>query len=191
MATTSDPDQQILNRAAELLGGQAEYERLAAEEVNEVQRRWNQDTDAIGRILRAHLFVERFMTENLQRANPALGPVEKARLTFAQKIELLNPSDPDVAAAVSGLRAMNRIRNRLAHQSDASVTADDAAALLECQTFSRLLRFRHRGDLNALAPIEVLENFARFAAIALSVRHSRHIAALAAATKELDPGSDA
>ncbi|WP_147326255.1 hypothetical protein [Hydrogenophaga borbori] len=85
MATTPDLDQQILNRAAELLGGQAEYERLATEEVNEVQRRWNQDTDAIGRILRAHLFVERFMTENLQRANPALGPVEKARLTFAQK----------------------------------------------------------------------------------------------------------
>ena len=187
MAARSDLDQRIQKRAAELLGGEAEYKRIAAQESNEAQLRWKLDTDSIGRILRAHLFLERFVTENLQRANPALGSIEKAKLSFAQKIELLNPNNPDIADVTPGIRRLNSIRNRLAHQSDAAVTSDDAATLLQCRTFSGALRMRLGNGVDALKPIEVLEDFARHASIALSVGHSRLIAAVAAATKELAP----
>jgi hypothetical protein len=191
MAAPDDLDQRIRKRAAELLGGEAEYKRIAAQEFNDAQLRWNLDTDSIGRILRAHLFLERFVTENLQRANPSLGSIENARLSFAQKIELLNPNNPDVADVTPGIRRLNSIRNRLAHQSDAAVTPDDAAALLQCRTFSGSLRMRLGNGFNVLKPIDVLEHFARHASIALSVGHSRLIAAVAAATKELAPESDA
>lgn len=188
MATPPDIDQQIRDRAAQLLGGEAEYQRIAAEESSEVQRRWQQDTDTIGRILRAHLFVERFITENLQRSNPSLGSIEKAKLSFSQKVALLNPGNADVADVLPGIRRMNTIRNRLAHESHAAVTAEDAEALLACKTFAELLRMRHGPTLGSLGPIDVLEHFARFTSIALSVSHSRLIAAVAAATKELSPG---
>jgi hypothetical protein len=187
MPSPSDLDHQIQARAAALLGGDAEYRRIADEEYGEVQRRWQQDTDTIGRILRAHLFVERFLTENLQRSNPKLGSVEKAKLTFAQKVALLDPQNPEAAAVMPGLRIMNRVRNRLAHESNAAVTSADAAALLDCKAFAQLLGTRHRENLSGLAPISVLEDFARFTGIALSVGHSRLIAAVAQAIRELAP----
>jgi hypothetical protein len=190
MASPPNIDKQIRERAAQLLGGDAEYEKIAALESREAQLRWQHDTDAIGRILRAHLFLERFMTENLQKTNPSLGSIEKAKLGFAQKIELLNPSNPDIADVTPGIRKLNNIRNRLAHQSSAAVTPEDVAVLMECRTFAGLLRMRHGEGVDALKPIEVLEHFARHASIALSVGHSRLIAAVAAATRELSPDSD-
>ena len=190
MTVPSDIDQRIRDRAAQLLGGDAEFQKIAAQESSEALLRWQHDTDSIGRILRVHLFLERFITDNLQRANPSLGSIEKAKLSFAQKIELLSPRNADVADVTPGIRKLNNIRNRLAHKSNAAVTPDDAAALLQCQTFARLLRLRHGNGFDALKPIEVLEHFARHASIALSVGHSRFIAAVMAATKELSPEGD-
>jgi hypothetical protein len=187
MTIPSDLDERIRKRAAEILGGESEYQKIADHESKEVLGRWNLDTELIGRILRAHLFLERFVTENLQRANPWLGSVEKAKLSFSQKIDLLNPDHPDVADVTPGIRKLNSIRNRLAHQSGAELTAEDAAALLQCRTFSGALRMRLGKGVDDLKPIEVLEQFARHASIALSVGHSRLIAAVAAATKELAP----
>jgi len=188
MAIPPDINQQIHDRAAQLLGGEAEYQRISDEESAEALRRWQQDTDTIGRILRAHLFIERFMTETLQRSNPALGSMEKAKLTFSQKVALLNPHNADIADVLPGIRRINSIRNRLAHESHAAVSTEDANALLQCKTFDQVLRMRYGEKLSALRPIEILEQFARHTSIALSVGHSRLIAAVAAATKELSPG---
>lgn len=161
MTIPSELDERIRKRAAELLGGEAEYQKIADQESKEALGRWKLDTELVGRILRAHLFLERFMTENLQRANPSLGPIEKAKLIFSQKIDLMNPNQPDVAHVTTGIRKLSSIRNRLAHQSDTEVTTENSAALLQC--------------------------LARHASIALSVSHSRLIAALATATRELAP----
>lgn len=191
MSNPPDLNKQIRARAAQLLGGEAEFQRLAEEESGEATRRWQQDTDTIGRILRAHLFIERFVTENLQRTNPALGSVEKAKLTFAQKMSLLNSANPDIADALPGIRRMNSIRNRLAHESHSGVTKDDAAALLQCRLFSQTLRMRHGEQVAALSPIDILEQFAKHTSIALTVGHSRLIAAVAEAAKELSPRDDA
>src|SRR5690606_7610719 len=57
-------DLKIHKRAAQLLGGEAAYQKIADEESKEVIARWNQNTELIGRILRAHLFVEQFLTDN-------------------------------------------------------------------------------------------------------------------------------
>jgi len=157
MSIPSDLDERIRKRAAELLGGEAEYQRIADQESKEVMGRWNLDTELIGRILRAHLFLERFVTESIQRSNPSLGSVERAKLSFSQKIDLLNPGHPDIADVAPGIRKLNGIRNRLAHQSHAEVTAEDASAFLQCRTFSGALRARLGKEVDDLKPIEVLE----------------------------------
>lgn len=187
MTVLSDLDERIYKRAAQLLGGEAEYRKIADQESAEALARWQLDTELVGRILRAHLYLERFVTENLQRTNPMLGSVEKAKLSFSQKIELLNQNHPDVADFTPGLRKLNSIRNRLAHQSGAEVTAEDVSTLMQCRTFSSAIRARLGKKVDDLKPIEVLEQFSRYASIALSVGHSRLIAAVATATRELAP----
>lgn len=183
-------DQLIHIRAAELLGGEAEYRRIADEESKEVMDRWNQDIELIGRILRAHLFVEQFMTDNLKHANPRLGSVDKAKLGFARKIDLLDPLDPGVAEVTPGIRKLNSIRNRLAHGSKAVITPEDVVEFLRCRNFERLMQVQNGEKFSAMKPIEVLENFSRFAAIALSGRRSRLVAAVLQATSEIAPGDD-
>lgn len=187
MTAPSDLDERIHKRAAELLGGEAEYKKIADQESAQVLARWQLDTELVGRILRAHLFLERFVTENLQRTNPMLGSVEKAKLSFSQKIELLDPNQPDIADFKPGLRKLNSIRNRLAHESGAEVTAEDASALMQCRTFSSAIRASLGRKVDGLKPIEVLEQFSQYASIALSIGHSRLIAAVATATRELAP----
>lgn len=179
-------DLKIHKRAAQLLGGEAAYQRIADEESKEVMARWNQNTELIGRILRAHLFVEQFLTDNLRHANPRLGSIERAKLGFSQKIDLLDPRDPGVAEVTPGIRKLNSIRNKLAHGAKAAVTAEDVAEFLKCRNFVRLMETQH-GKIEELKPIELLENFARFAAIALSVRRSRLVAAVAQATHDIAP----
>lgn len=182
-----DIDQMIQKRAAQILGGQAEYRRIADEEHLEVTERWNQDTELIGRILRAHLFLEQFMTENLQYANPRLGSLDKAKIGFSQKIDLLDFRDPDIAPVLPGIRKLNAIRNRLAHRNKTAVSAEDVAEFVQCRNFEILMQAQHGEKFKSQKPIEVLENFARFAAIALSKQRSQLVAALMQATLELAP----
>ncbi|MFP3670621.1 hypothetical protein SB717_36660, partial [Priestia sp. SIMBA_032] len=79
----------IATRALELMGGREKAFAAMEADYDAMKERWNQDTDSIGRILRAHLYLEHYLTEYLQHANPALGDLDEARLTFAQKANLL------------------------------------------------------------------------------------------------------
>ena len=65
--------QKITARAIELMGGQEAFLRAADQELENIHQKWNQNIELIGRILRAHLFVEHYMTEYLAKTNPRLG----------------------------------------------------------------------------------------------------------------------
>ena len=99
---------------------------------------WEQNADSIGRILRAHLFVEHFLTEFLQAKNPRLGSPDKARLGFAQKVSLLGTELSEVHDLVPGIRRLNKIRNRVAHSLHADLTTEDTETLLGCGLFRAL-----------------------------------------------------
>ncbi len=64
---------------------------------------WDRDTDLIGRLLRAHLCVEHFMTVYLSSTNPRLGSLEEARLSFAQKYAQGGVSEPQRPPTVGGI----------------------------------------------------------------------------------------
>jgi hypothetical protein len=159
----------ILAKAGERIGGDNELERLGRAEFFQSLGRWDQDVDEIGRILRAHLYVERYMTEYLEATNPRLGSLDEARLGFAQKIALLDKKDSNVQECVSGLRRLNTIRNRLAHRSHEAVTDEDGAFFLKCAGLDVLLSMRGAKAEDAL---DALEEFAKHMAIVFTFEQS-------------------
>lgn len=158
----------ITRRAFELMGGREAFFAAADKELAEVQARWNQNVETIGRILRAHLFVEHYLTEYLSNANPRLGAASEARLTFAQKVALLDSKNRDISVILPGIKRLNTIRNRLAHNLNAQVTSEDASAFLQCERFAALRAARASESKIGTEPIDVLEDFARHTSIAFT-----------------------
>lgn len=128
--TNSEEIQFVAMRAFELMGGRDKAFASMEADFDDMKERWNQDTDTIGRILRSHLYLEHYLTEYLQHANPVLGDLDEARLSFNQKVNLLRSDAEMIAMIIGGIRHLNRIRNRLAHNLKASVTEEDANVFL-------------------------------------------------------------
>lgn len=167
MATSPDP-KRVIDLTIEILGGIDKAREVTDAEFGEKQRRWNQDVAAIGRILRSHLYVEHYLTEYLEKANPRLGLVSKARLTFAQKLELIDPTDQRLIELLPGIKRLNTIRNRLAHRLSASVTSEDANVFLRARSFKALRDELARPGTASQDPLDILEQFARYASEALN-----------------------
>ena len=126
---------------------------------------WLQDIELVGRILRAHLVVEHFLTEYLEACNPKLPSLRKAGLTFDQKVRLLSNDDAAINSAIPGIRRLNQIRNRIAHNLALELTTEDRSAFLGVQFFSALRREKQkRGMSVGEDPIDVLEDFSKLAA---------------------------
>lgn len=159
--------QRVVSHVINLLGGHdAAFAHFDAD-FRLLNDRWNQDTETIGRILRAHLFVEHFLTEYLVARNPELGSPEDARLTFAQKLSLIGDATGGVAYLIPGIRRLNTIRNRLAHNLSADVTADDVNVFLGITLFKAMRDEAAKPNQTSGSPIDILEDFSRHTGIAL------------------------
>jgi hypothetical protein len=166
--TSSERAAQAVAKLIELHGGHDAFFRALDESHRQFEEAWNQDALAIGRILRAHLVIEHFLTKFIESKNPALGPVADARLTFAQKVELLSAKDPLTVELKGGLKRVNKIRNSLAHTLRIAVTAEDVAAIQAVPLFrAATLEKAKRDGVAHREPIAVLEDFAKFAAALL------------------------
>ncbi|MEL3955432.1 hypothetical protein [Stenotrophomonas bentonitica] len=168
MTARQSTPEEIATRVIDLHGGRDAFLAHSNAQIERLNAKWNQDAALMGRILRAHLFVEHFVTEYLQAKNPSLGDLSAARLTFAQKVELLGDADPSVAYLVPGLRRLNKIRNRLAHTLSASVTNEDRDGFLLIHIFRALRNALASPAVASVEPVDVLESFARHAGMALN-----------------------
>lgn len=161
-----DPSK-VAKRVIELCGGHdATFERFDRE-FAKIQARWNQDIVSIGRILRAHLFVEHFLASYLQKWNPGLGDLDSARLSFAQKLALLPPSGTTISYLIPGIRHLNKVRNRLAHTLQAQVSEEDRTVFLSIALFRELRVARDAPKTPSDVPIDVLEEFGAHAGMML------------------------
>jgi hypothetical protein len=177
--------QKVTARTIEILGGHEKAWQIMDAEFAEVGRRWNQDLTAIGRILRSHLFVEHYLNEHLTKANPRLGSVQKARLTFAQKLALLDSGDRRLQEILPGVRHLNAIRNRLAHRLSAALDNADADIFLQAMYFAALRIEGARPGTPSEDPLDVLEEFAKYASTALSSEFSAFGIAFSKALAEI------
>lgn len=174
-------------RSVELMGGREKYIASVEAEYLTMKERWNKDVTTIGRILRAHLHVEHYLTVYLQHVNPQLGNLDEARTTFNQKVNLLPAQDPRIDFLRAGIKHLNKIRNRLAHNLEATVEEDDKAVFLAPSLFSAFREEGVKGTDRNLAsnPIDVLEEFAEFASSMLNGPSTESGKAFAQALEEM------
>ncbi|MDO3385352.1 hypothetical protein QWI17_05800 [Gilvimarinus sp. SDUM040013] len=158
----------IAKRVVELSGGKEKLNEEMDQKLARVNEKWNQDVGAIGRILRAHLFVEYFITECLIAFNPALGNPDKARLSFAQKLALIEDYSPELQELAGGIRRLNKIRNQLAHKLEAQITDQDRESLLSVKSFRALREQLAKPGTPSDNGMDVLEDFAKHVGSRLS-----------------------
>ncbi|OFV80040.1 MAG: hypothetical protein A2Y78_14640 [Acidobacteria bacterium RBG_13_68_16] len=112
--------------------------------------------------------MEYFLGEYLRSHNPNPGDLSAGRLSFAQKLSLLDRNDPTVSFLIPGIRRLNAVRNRLAHTYRAIVSNDDAAVFLSVSLFWHLRLALAAPAMPNDDPLDILEEFARHAGIALA-----------------------
>lgn len=174
----------VAARTLELLGGRNEAWKTIESEYSSMTSRWEQDVVAIGRILRSHLYVEHYLTEYLVKRNPNLGPLAGAKLTFSQKVELMDGSNPRLSEILPGIRQLNKIRNRLAHNLAAAVDEKDAAIFLQAKFFAAMREEGAKPGAPSSDPLDVLEKFAQYASSQLHSEFSAFSKAFAAALED-------
>lgn len=146
-------------------GGAEKFFSLMDERLRTFNAVWAQDSERIGRVLRAHLAVEHFMTDYISAKNPGLGPLEDVRLTFSQKVGLLPNNEGAISPLKTGLKQLNSIRNRIAHNLKVDVLEDDKVSFLKIGIFAAMRSERaKRMGQPADDPLSVLEQFSQFAA---------------------------
>lgn len=156
----------------ERFGGKKKFFQIQKQRHQAIVEAWHQDADQIGRVVRAHLFVEHYLTAFLDAENTGLAPIDSARLSFAQKVSLLRNDHPSVGGLRPGIRRLNRIRNRIAHTLKADVRHEDADLFRGIQMFAAMQRAGgYESELSG-SPLEVLESFAKFAGMTLAAASS-------------------
>jgi hypothetical protein len=181
----------IAARTVEIMGGREQAIASMEAGYYAMKARWNKDVLTIGRILRAHLHVEYYLTEFLQYTTPQLGDLDEARITFNQKVNLLRSDDWTVGYLIPGIRHLNKIRNRLAHNLEATVNEEDATVFLQ-GLFKAFRDAGANGSEKQLStnPIDVLEEFAEFASSMLHAPSGHHSKAFRQALNELSGKAD-
>jgi hypothetical protein len=164
----------------ELYGGRRGINAWLRRTERRFDAKWNQNIDRIGRVLRAHLVVEHYIGERLVAGNPNLGSLEDARLSYAQKLDLMDPEDRVVKLLLPALRRLGAIRNRLAHRLSIDLTDDDRQAFFKNEIF-----FAYRKALVDRCPevsnknpddtVTIIEDFAQYAARLLAPNQDQHI----------------
>lgn len=166
------PDtQEILERLFKSYGGAENFFEAAEKRLAEFNALWAQDVGAMGRVLRSHLIVEFYMTAYLQKANPNLGSINDAKIGFAQKTDLLGENDSLIKMLVPGIRRLNTVRNRLAHNLSVSVTQDDVNSFMSIGIYKAMREESEKrtGSFSKL-PLDVYDHFAQF--VAASLHHA-------------------
>ena len=72
-----------------------------------------------------------------------------------------------MAYLIPGIRRLNKIRNRLAHNLSADVTTDDVNVFLGITLFKAMRDESAKPNHASGAPIDILEDFSRHTGIAL------------------------
>lgn len=76
----------------------------------------NRQVDELGLILKCHLIIEHYIDEYIITSYPAITEPDKLRLTFNQKLELINNNKTVFGMAYPAIKSLNTLRNRFSHK---------------------------------------------------------------------------
>lgn len=103
---------------------QIEFTKKYYEEFEVLSER---DEGIIGRILKAHLILEHYIDKYLDAAHPGIS-FEELKLNFSKKITIVC-FDKRNALLENGLKTINKIRNKIAHDFDPKITTEELESL--------------------------------------------------------------
>ena len=117
--------------------------------------------DTLGLVLKHHLVVESYLTNYLQVSYKNLD-FDTAKLSFAQKANLISVRDTRVAFVKPGIIELNRIRNKFAHNLKAELSLNLMEEML------KVLKIARKGK-EYKEPLEVIVDFSTVASTFLIV----------------------
>jgi hypothetical protein len=121
---------------------------------------FQKEHDDLGRVLKYHLLVESYLNKAVIYYNNNNLCIDKLRLTFANKIDLLESKMDEHATYFKGIRELNKIRNKFAHSLSAEITLDDVRVM---RPYAETLEQRRIDD-----PIQIVEKFSLVACALIS-----------------------
>lgn len=92
--------------------------------------------DSLGRVLKCHLIVERYL-ERFLTANYRIQDLEGIRLSFFQKGQLLPGAGTAAAFVKPGVLKLNSIRNHFVHTLDTEIREEDLGPINEVLGIAR------------------------------------------------------
>jgi len=94
----------------------------------------NNEIDELGLVLKCHMIIEYYIDEFLIVAYPTINQWDKIRLTFNQKLELINNSRTVMGMAYSSVKCLNSMRNKFSHRLAYKIKEDDYKEIKELMT---------------------------------------------------------
>ena len=94
----------------------------------------NRKTDELGSILKCHLIIEYFIDNYLKAAYPTILNWQSSRLTFSQKLELINNSNTPIGMYYQAIKCLNSIRNKFSHKISYTIDKKDYKEIEEIMT---------------------------------------------------------
>ncbi|HCG8164660.1 hypothetical protein V3H21_22200 [Vibrio parahaemolyticus] len=153
---------EIIARVIELSGGVEQLKVNSDRSLQEINSKWHQHTEIIGRVLRSHLFVEHYMAGYLVSSSLSTSRKKADKLTFAQKVDLVEQAnEPQLEELLAGIRCLNRIRNNIAHNLAIELTLDSIKAMADTKSFVVLRRELAKPNEPCSKPISVIESFSK------------------------------
>ncbi len=153
---------EVIARVIELSGGVEQLRINSDRSLQEINSKWHQHTEIIGRVLRAHLFVEHYMAGYLVSSSLSTSRKKAGKLTFAQKVDLVEKAnEPQLEEFLAGIRCLNRIRNNIAHNLAIELTLDSIKDIADTKLFVALRRELAKPNEPCSQPISVIESFSK------------------------------
>lgn len=155
----------ILDKVKEVLKEFSEhFDKIEAEfnrQNDSFKSLMNKDHDIIGQVLKYHLIVEHYLNNYLSFKVPEID-ISEARLTFAQKANLLPQKDVRAAFVKPGIIELNKIRNKFNHNLDAELSIKELKKMLQALSISR-------EGVEYDDPIKIINDFSTIASTFLIV----------------------
>jgi hypothetical protein len=124
---------------------------------------FNTPIDELGIVLKCHLIIENYIDEYLAACYPTIISLKDARLTFSQKLELVNNQWLITFFVYKGVKSLNSLRNKFAHQLSYRITEQDCQQMKQTMTQWGAASGRVAGD-----GVQLIQEFTSHACLLLS-----------------------
>ena len=98
---------------------------------------WQNRGNSIGRIVKSHLLLEHYLNEYLRVIHPSIRDIDSLKLSFKQKLNMLELPGDMIHYIGPVLDVINRLRNRLVHSLDIELNDDEVEPIRKLLAFTR------------------------------------------------------